>query len=383
VNDDRLHALLSAYAAGTLTTEERQALFAAALERQDLFNSLIETEPLRELLENPSIKEKLLADLAPTPPKPLRTWRWSPRLLATAGGISLLLVAGVTLSVWFRERSLTTSQEPLEVAQAERHDEVVYKADSQPAKELALAPSKESPRQRKGQKEVVGGAIGGMPSRGPSQNRPEPQRLNSASVTARELEALRSEVRLAGESLNSPRAVFLASQLSPALVSQESQMDRMVATTKGSPNAQAGSQILLVLPSNAAMRLTFHAPGSAVGLDWRAPLPNDSLLRVDPTVAGYITVVATDDGTQPNFLVNGEAAVPHSPVDVSLAKIATRRNLTVIFSAERLLEQSLSDVVKQATGKTEELHTAAEQALYVSPQKESPWIMANLRIELR
>ena len=120
-----------------------------------------------------------------------------------------------------------------------------------------------------------------------------------------------------------------------------------------------------------------------MGLDWRAPLPADSLLRVDPTVAGYITVVATDDGTQPNFLINGDAAAPHSPVDVSLAKIATLRKLTVIFSAERLLEQSLSDVVKQATGKTEELHTAAEQALYVSPQQESPSIVANLRIELR
>ncbi len=55
----QLERLLGGYAAGTLTEEERQALFQAALEDQDLFDGLMREQPLREALEDPAARAEL------------------------------------------------------------------------------------------------------------------------------------------------------------------------------------------------------------------------------------------------------------------------------------------------------------------------------------
>ena len=49
-----IEKLLGGYTAGTLTPAEREALFAAALEDQQLFEMLAREEPLRELLQDPA-----------------------------------------------------------------------------------------------------------------------------------------------------------------------------------------------------------------------------------------------------------------------------------------------------------------------------------------
>ena len=56
---EEIEKLLGGYATGTLTGEERDALFAAALEDQVLFDLLAREEPLRELLEDPLAKARL------------------------------------------------------------------------------------------------------------------------------------------------------------------------------------------------------------------------------------------------------------------------------------------------------------------------------------
>jgi len=62
-----IRKLLGGYATGTLTAEERQALFEAALEDQELFDALAKEEPLRELLEDPAARARLLAALDDSP----------------------------------------------------------------------------------------------------------------------------------------------------------------------------------------------------------------------------------------------------------------------------------------------------------------------------
>ena len=47
---DDVRKLLGGYATGTLTDEERNLLFSAALEHQELFDALADEEALRELL---------------------------------------------------------------------------------------------------------------------------------------------------------------------------------------------------------------------------------------------------------------------------------------------------------------------------------------------
>ncbi|MGH9674352.1 MAG: hypothetical protein ACRD44_14325 [Bryobacteraceae bacterium] len=60
--------LIGGYATGTLTAEEQQSLYSAALRDQELFNALAGEEAVRELLAQPAFRERLLTVLAPNGP---------------------------------------------------------------------------------------------------------------------------------------------------------------------------------------------------------------------------------------------------------------------------------------------------------------------------
>ena len=76
-----IRKLIGGYATGSLSDAERQLLFEAALEDQDLFDELMGEHALKELLEEPGAKARLIAALAPVsqPPKPFwnRAWPWA------------------------------------------------------------------------------------------------------------------------------------------------------------------------------------------------------------------------------------------------------------------------------------------------------------------
>jgi hypothetical protein len=82
--------LVGGYATGTLTAEERQALFQAALQDQGLFDALAREEALREALSDPAARARLLAALD------WRRWWWSVpvRALAAAAALSIGVLAG-------------------------------------------------------------------------------------------------------------------------------------------------------------------------------------------------------------------------------------------------------------------------------------------------
>lgn len=87
--------LLGGHATGTLTEAERKALYAAALERQDLFGALMDEEALRELLADPGAKARLLGALAPTAaPKVVPLWRRT-GVLGAAAGLLMASLAGL------------------------------------------------------------------------------------------------------------------------------------------------------------------------------------------------------------------------------------------------------------------------------------------------
>ena len=74
-----IRKLLGGYATGTLTAQEREALFEAALDDQELFDALAKEQPLRELLEDPAARAHLLAALddGPLPwPRRFEQWLW-------------------------------------------------------------------------------------------------------------------------------------------------------------------------------------------------------------------------------------------------------------------------------------------------------------------
>jgi len=93
MNREDVRKLMGGYATGTLSEAEREALFAAALDDQELFDSLMKEEALREVLEDPGAKAQLLAALEKPAAQPA-WWSWRPLIGAVAmAGIALTAVA--------------------------------------------------------------------------------------------------------------------------------------------------------------------------------------------------------------------------------------------------------------------------------------------------
>jgi hypothetical protein len=86
--------LLGGYAAGTLTPEERQALFAAALEDQRLYEALVREDPVRELLADPAARAAVLAALDEVP-KPWYYRDVHPGIIAAAVSAVVIVTLGV------------------------------------------------------------------------------------------------------------------------------------------------------------------------------------------------------------------------------------------------------------------------------------------------
>jgi hypothetical protein len=94
------HKLLGGYATGTLTAEERQALFEAALTDQELFDALAREEALRETLADPAARAQLLAAVDGAPAS--ARWQW--RRLAPVAAMAAALVV-VTMVMMLRQDS--------------------------------------------------------------------------------------------------------------------------------------------------------------------------------------------------------------------------------------------------------------------------------------
>jgi hypothetical protein len=93
MNRDDIQKLLGGYATGTLTPEERQALFEAALTDQELFDALAREEALRSVLSDPVARAHVLAAIDDVPAPWYRNW-WRPMVVM---GTAALLVVGVAV----------------------------------------------------------------------------------------------------------------------------------------------------------------------------------------------------------------------------------------------------------------------------------------------
>lgn len=87
----QIEMLLGGYATGTLTPEENQALMAAALHDQRLFDALMDEEALRDALSDAGTRAELLAALRP--PERARAWWRAPWPWAAAATAAVALLA--------------------------------------------------------------------------------------------------------------------------------------------------------------------------------------------------------------------------------------------------------------------------------------------------
>jgi len=116
--------LLGGYATGTLTAEERQALFAAALDDQELFDALAREQSLRDLLRDPAARAELLSALDTPASRTGGFWQWLRR--PAVAGLAMAGVAAIAVvAVWQGTRVAPMKlAEPVIVADLKRPEPV-------------------------------------------------------------------------------------------------------------------------------------------------------------------------------------------------------------------------------------------------------------------
>jgi len=146
MSEHDLEKLLGGFAADTLTPEEKQTLYTAALQDQQLFNALADEQAFKELLADPDVRRRLLASLEQKSASGAGgslswlDWFRRPSGLAFAGGLAAAALA-VVLGVRIYQDSLRQAAQPVATEEA--------KPASQPATPQAIEP------QAKAKKNVV------------------------------------------------------------------------------------------------------------------------------------------------------------------------------------------------------------------------------------
>jgi hypothetical protein len=137
MSEHDLEKLLGGFAADTLTPEEKQTLYTAALQDQQLFNALADEQALRELLSDPDVRFRLLASLEQKSASGASgslswlDWFRRPAGLAFAGGLAAAVLA-VVLGVRIYQDSLRQAAQSVATEEA--------KPASQPATPQAIEP---------------------------------------------------------------------------------------------------------------------------------------------------------------------------------------------------------------------------------------------------
>lgn len=110
--------MIGGYASGVLTAYEQRVLFEAALCDQDVFDALAEDQALKELLEDPVARRRLIDAMAPASTRPARGWLSSarawlkrPALLALAGSLATALLVSVVVLEVYRQASVPPPEE--------------------------------------------------------------------------------------------------------------------------------------------------------------------------------------------------------------------------------------------------------------------------------
>ena len=213
--------LLGGYATDSLTEAERHELLCAALDDQELFDSLVEDEGLRELLETPGARQRVLEALErPTRWERFRGWLTRPAIVAdlvVVAGVVILAAVGLQLYRGFDESDISApAARPASVVVTPSTLARLYELPAQEVSPVGLKPE------------------GGAPS---------PWRVRPG-----EMLALRATLRVPAQMLvigegpdGSPVQVFPAGGRAPALVEEPASggpaIRRFEVVASGTPGA--------------------------------------------------------------------------------------------------------------------------------------------------
>jgi len=151
--------LIGRYAAGSLSDAERRRLFDAALEDQDLFDELSREHSLKQLIDSPGARDRLIAALAPPP----AASSWKKNLIWVLAAMFVIGMSSTAVII------MRNSLRPTQVAQLQE--------PTQPPAPPQAAPSQPPPVKREPKR-----TASSQPAR--LADRIEIHRLDSAPVPA-------------------------------------------------------------------------------------------------------------------------------------------------------------------------------------------------------
>ena len=148
MSKDEARKLIGGYATGSLTEAERRVLFEAALQDQELFDELAGEQVLKEVLEEPGARQRLLAALEPA--RKNRAWIWA----TAAATAAIAVVIGIVVL------QRTPSPPPQQLAEVLKSPEPVVQLPAPPPpapkRKVAQPPTAEPPVELKKDTNAVG-----------------------------------------------------------------------------------------------------------------------------------------------------------------------------------------------------------------------------------
>jgi hypothetical protein len=299
---DQARNLLGGYATHSLTPAEREALFAAALEHQEIFDELMREQPLAELLADPAVRDELDPLLQPaliTPPTPAARqlpapWPGRPWFALAAASAAIALFATVFyLSQRPQPTPVATRSAPAPAAQPPMAPPADPPAPKTPGP-MTPSPAAKASKMSTARNEtsapdpapppggVVGGIVSGIPG---SAAPPEPPRQERAVAETS------ADLYVAAPSANAAKSApayrnTLATPLL-TLTAQDAESGQPFDLSLPLP---AGRSITFTLVANQSLSVAF-TPNSIPTSTLTAiagPTPSTATLRLEPSATTLV-----------------------------------------------------------------------------------------------
>jgi len=369
VNREDVRKLIGGYATGTLTEAEQRALFAAALEDQDLFDELAGEQAFKDLLEVPGARERLLTAVAPAPKARKQSW-WAWGAIAAAATAGIVLFVATRTSVPEPAIQVATVKQepappPVEVdapkGAVASPPSVALRRQEAPAPQpkqnaFGLVAPVQPADQRLGDKVAVVAPpppvasppapavlseevrIQGVPPQ-PGQQAQQPIQGQQAaaarpappaqSTLAQDGQRARDQVAVAPPQADTALLKTETAEVSPVTISQLQQLPLLPAGKTGGAKGGAagkGGGGALVVTGQPANTATLRVNGiAAVPFSFTYQRAADSL-RITPLAPGVLTVTATGQTLFPqNAVLSGSNVIVPLPAGTG--------DVTIIFAA--------------------------------------------------
>jgi hypothetical protein len=334
VTREDIHKLMGGYATGSLSEAERKVLFEAALEDQELFDELAREQALKELLDEPGAKQRLIAGLAPrrTEAAWRKLWPW----LAFAGALALPLMIANFVMVRSTQRQAQLAQ----VRVPELRSVLPQDAVSQPVvpegqrrAEPTAAPPPKAVQPPK--KVAPGEELRDAQTAAPAVNAPE---LDAVRELKKDVATPPAQDSVA------PAEKAEASPAAPVVAPLQAPQPRAAAPAVPPPAANAFSGVIGGVGGGGGGRggrVQQIQQGQAGAIAARAAAPArfsfsysvtpEGALRVQPIADGFLTVtVTTAENSQ--VLRSSQLTRAGSVVDIPIPAGSTQA--TIVYSAQ-------------------------------------------------